>query len=75
MGAPLVGTSYEVWTLEVRRITPARTRIWQIAVRLRQNARADATHYLQDLQETPPATRNSTLREAINFLHAHGSLP
>ena len=66
----MVGNSYEVRELPGRRIAAARSHKWNVAARLGPQARGDATEYLRQVEETPPAPRRSSLRGASHFLHA-----
>ena len=66
----LAGSSDEVWELAERRLAAARSREWHAPARLGPQARGDANNYLQKAEETLPAIRRSSPREALRFLRA-----
>ena len=67
MQTPLLGASYGVWALAGRRITEVRARKRPTVERVGPNARRDATNFVGDATEIPPAIRISYLHGAINF--------
>ena len=68
--APLTPLNFGVRELPAPRIAAARTHAWRVAVRQGPSARGDASNYIQNVTETPPAIRRSSLREAMEILYA-----
>ena len=52
---PLVGSSYGVWELQERQVAIVRPRKWHMTARSGPQARCDATNYIEEGDETPPA--------------------
>ena len=70
LGTHLADSSNEVRVPQERRITPVRSHKWRVAARLDPQARGGATNFIQRAEETPAGAHRSSLREAMNFLHA-----
>ena len=74
MGRPLVDSHLEVWKSPDRRIHTNAYRTWKMGIRLRPPASGAATNWVQSVVSTPPALRETSVRELMVFLQAPGHI-